>query len=79
MVAVRTRSSHAGVMSTPYFDFTAAEGKLSKVHMPSSARDVEAASATTSVRTKARVGNSRRANFGMEGSGSLRDGSRGAM
>ncbi len=33
----RTRSSHCGVMSTPSDWRTAAAGKLSKVHMPSSA------------------------------------------
>src|SRR6478609_7042044 len=33
-----TRSSQAWSMVTPYFAFTAAAGKLSKVHKPSSAR-----------------------------------------
>ena len=35
--APRTRSSQAWSIATPYFALTAAEGKLSKVHMPSSA------------------------------------------
>ncbi len=36
--APRTRSSQAWSTSTPYFALTVADGKLSKVHMPSSAR-----------------------------------------
>src|SRR3954452_23690795 len=40
--ALRTRSSHALSMFTPYLALTVAEGKLSKVHMPSSASAVAA-------------------------------------
>jgi hypothetical protein len=36
------RPSHASSMSTPYFCFTVAFGKLSNVHMPSSASAAEA-------------------------------------
>ena len=45
--AFRTRSSHDWSMRVPYLSFTVWMGKLSKVHMPSSARAAEAGALTT--------------------------------
>ncbi len=55
----RTWSSQAGVMSTPNFLFTADAGKLSKVHMPSSAR-VATGAMTSRAADSARNGAERR-------------------
>src|SRR5262249_13553390 len=54
MVAVRTRSSQAELMSIPWSRLTAWDGKLWKVHMPPSAKAVPQSSARSRAGRKLR-------------------------
>jgi hypothetical protein len=54
-VARRTFSSHCGVISTPCFCFIAEAGKLSTVHMPSSAAASTGSAAMSEMKKRGRL------------------------